>query len=362
MKSRRVFPHCIFPRCGPVLVILAVLAGCSSDDSTTSPEPPPIDHVLPPEPQVLVVNSQSSTLSRLDLETGEVIVNAAVVGTWANRIIPVPRIRELLLIASGDNEVQFLAENTLAISGSVDVGPGNNPWTASVFRGTKALVTNWLSGNVIEVDLATKEIGRSFVSFASGPEGILTTSNRAYIACTNFNGTSQDYGEGWLDVFDLEQWKRIASIPVGRNPQDVIEAPDGRIHVLSTGTYGQGASPEEGKITVVDPVLLEAVETVDIGGSPGRVAIASGDIAWVAGFEGGVRRYDARSLHILAPPVSPDLAAPGFSAVAWDSAGSTVYVASFEADLLIAIDEISGGTVRDAWIVGDGPVDVLVLR
>jgi hypothetical protein len=47
--------------------------------------------------------------------------------------------------------------------------------------------------------------------------------------------------------------------------------------------------------------------------------------------------------------------------VAWDSAGATLYVASFDADLLIAIDEMAG-TVKNAWIVGDGPVDLRVMR
>jgi len=250
---------------------------------------------------------------------------------------------------------------TLARVNAVDLGPGNNPWMASLWKDTFAVVTNWLSGEIVEVDLAHRGAGRRLATSASGPEGILVVNDRAYVACSHYNVPSGTFLEGRLDVIDLAAWNREASLPVARNPQDVKLAPDGTIHVLCTGTYGNGATPESGKISVIDPISLQAIDTIDIGGSPGGLAMASGGVAWVAGYEGGVRRYDANIRQVLAPPGDPDLAAPGFSAIAWDSAGSTIYVTSFEADLLIAIDE-AAGSIRDAWIVGDGPIDILVLR
>jgi DNA-binding beta-propeller fold protein YncE len=339
---------------GIALFLSIVFSGCLSD-SHSPPKPPPPDDALPPLPQVLVVNSRSESISKLDLETGVMTVNATVTGAVPNRMARDAGRREILVAVSGENEIQFFAEQNLSLAGAVDVGAGSNPWEAAIWKETKAIATNWLSGKIVEIDLAGRNAGRQMQTSVSGPEGILIIGDLAYVACTHYQ-SSQTFLDGQLDVIDLASWKRIASIPVALNPQDVKEGPDGRLHVLCTGNYGT----ESGKVTVVDPVGF-ATQTIELGGSPGRVAMGGGGIAWIAGDQGGVRRYDARSLEVFPPLEDPALSAPGFSAVAWDSAGGTVYAASFEADLLIAIDE-SSLAIRDAWIVGDGPVDVLVLR
>ena len=338
----------------------AALSGCFSEDAPTAPEPPD-DNPSEVVPRVLVLNSLSETISSLDLTSGELNVFAAPAGTWPNRIVSVPELREILVVASGDNEIELLSEETLAHLNAVDVGSGNNPWMASLWKDTHAIVTNWLSGEIVEIDLASRGAGRRMATSVSGPEGILVVNDRAYVACSHYEVPNSSFLDGRLDAIDLLNWVRDASIPVAVNPQDVKLAPDGSIHVLCTGTYGNGPTPQSGKVSVVDPISLQTTDTIEIGGSPGRFAIASGGVAWVAGFEGGIRRYDTQSRQILSPPGDPELTAPGFSAVAWDSAGSTVYVTSFEADLLIAIDE-AAGSIRDAWIVGDGPIDILVLR
>jgi DNA-binding beta-propeller fold protein YncE len=49
------------------------------------------------------------------------------------------------------------------------------------------------------------------------------------------------------------------------------------------------------------------------------------------------------------------------SGIAVDAVTETIWVTSFDADLLLAINATSV-SLRDAWLVGDGPVDVLVLR
>jgi DNA-binding beta-propeller fold protein YncE len=74
-----------------------------------------------------------------------------------------------------------------------------------------------------------------------------------------------------------------------------------------------------------------------------------------------VRRYRADDLSLLPDPTDRPLRSPGLSGIAVDSSGPTVWITSFDADLLLAIDP-STVSVRDAWLAGDGPVDVLVLR
>jgi DNA-binding beta-propeller fold protein YncE len=180
------------------------------------------------------------------------------------------------------------------------------------------------------------------------------------VACTNFRA-DQTYGEGRLDVVDLVRWRVIRSVPVGRNPQDVLVAPDGRVHVLCTGTYGTGPDPEEGSVHVVDAGSLTVVATVALGGSPGRIALDGSGTVWVAGYAGGVRRYDGGTLEVLPDPADPALGRSDFSAVDTDPVTGLVYVTNFAMNLLIEIDPVTLAIER-FWSVGDGPVDVLVSR
>ena len=82
-------------------------------------------------------------------------------------------------------------------------------------------------------------------------------------------------------------------------------------------------------------------------------------VIWVSGFAGGIRRYTAASLEILPEPTDPALRGPGLSSVAVDRLSDTVYVTYFDGDLLIGVDRTTVA-ILDVWLVGDGPVDVLV--
>jgi streptogramin lyase len=138
----------------------------------------------------------------------------------------------------------------------------------------------------------------------------------------------------------------------------VLIAPDGRLHAVCTGDYSGGSA---GRIDVLDPVALARVGQVEIGGSPARAALGPDGAMWVVGHGGGLRRYDAITLAVRDDPVDPALPAAGLSAIAFDEDAGRAYVTAFPDDLLLAIDATSRLMV-DAWIVGDGPVDVLVQR
>ncbi|MEZ5066571.1 MAG: hypothetical protein R3B81_17715 [bacterium] len=335
-----------------VLVLgLTLLAGCAS--SPTEPDPP-IDPDPEGTPRVLVVNSQSETISRLELDTGELTVQAATAGTWVNRITR--HGSRLLLTNSGANEIALLNAWDLAPAGAVDLGPGANPWTAVGTSVSQAIVSDWLAGDVRRIDLATRSAGPPLAT-TPGPEGLAVTGSIAWIACTNYVGGNTGYAEGRVDVVDLDAWSVVASVPVNTNPQEIAVAADGRLHVLCTGDYGL----EEGSVCVVDPVTRAVAQEIPLGGTPGRLLLASDGTAWATGFAGGVRRYDTSTLALLPAPSDPTLGEPGFTGLDEDEVTGTIWIANFDADLLLSVDPVAG-TVTDAWIVGDGPVDVLVVR
>jgi DNA-binding beta-propeller fold protein YncE len=176
------------------------------------------------------------------------------------------------------------------------------------------------------------------------------------VACTNFVSDGE-WGEGRVDVVDLSAGQVIASVPVGRNPRDIVRAPDGRLHVLCTGTYGRTGDPG-GSVHVLDPVARADVDSIALGNSPTRIATDETGTMWAVGPTGGVRRWDATTLALLPAPTDAFLLGPGLSAIDVDPDRDAVWITHFDEDLLLEVDP-STLEIRNAWLVGDGPVDVL---
>ena len=335
-----------------------VLAGCLEEPEVVAPDRPPGTGTTP-APRVLVVNSLSETLSSLDLATSEMTVRAALLGRWPSRLESAGNER-ILAVASGDNAVDVLDARSLAVVHSIDIGIGANPWHAFPYSNRHAIVSGWQAHEVRRIDWVLGRASAPLPTHA-GPEGIVVSGTLAFVACTGYVGGDEGYETGRVDVIDLDAWTVVRSIDVGRNPQDLCMDASGRVHVLCTGTYGAGSKPEAGSVHIVDANSFAVEAVVPLGGSPGRFVCTDAGIVWVAGFEGGVRRYDAESGAILPELADATLAAAGFSAVDWDATTDTIWLTHFELDLLLAVDA-SSGAIDDQWIVGDGPGDVLVFR
>lgn len=343
-----------------LLGVLVTAGACRDETMAPDPEPEPDFGGLGPD-RILVLNSLSQTISSLDLSDDSMTVHARTVGSWANRLLLVPSRREILVVCSGENEIQRYGREALAPRGNIDLGSGRNPWGMGLGASNRCWVSEWLTGSVAEIDLASGVMLRRIETEARTPEGLTVTEDLVVVACSNFRANDPDpFGEGWVETFDVASGTRVRRIACGVNPQEVVQDEEGYFHVVCTGTYGQGSVPASGEIHVLDSTG-SPVDTVFVGGSPVGLALTHQGVAWVASESGGVQRYDLTSRELLAPPAAPELAAGGMSVVAWDSAGSSLYFANFGEDLLLRVDD-STGDIQNAWIVGDGPVDVLVLR
>ena len=338
-------------------LLAAATFGCVDDHEVAPVAPPPPTGSGSVAPAVFVLNTLSETISRLDLDTGTMLVQAAVAGTWTNRIAPAVSGQRLLVTNSGSNTVSIFEESNLTPAGTIDVGEGKNPWLAREIEDGRALVSNWLASEVRILDLQHRSVGPAAIT-TPGPEGFAVIGDTAFVACTNFQGTEGVYGEGHLDVVDLREPRVVASIVVSTNPQDVVVGPDGLVHVVCTGDYATGST---GRVDVVDPVSLAVVESIPVGGSPGCIVEGPDGAMWVAGYSGGICRYDPVTRQILSDPIDSTAQRTGLSAIDADDTTGRLYVAAFEDDLLLAVDATTR-LVVDAWLVGDGPVDVLVVR
>ncbi|HEX5345924.1 MAG TPA: beta-propeller fold lactonase family protein, partial [Pseudonocardiaceae bacterium] len=74
--------------------------------------------------------------------------------------------------------------------------------------------------------------------------------------------------------------KVIATIPVGKNPRDIVWAPDGRFaYVVNEGSNN---------VSVIDAGTNQVTATIPTGGSPSSIAVLpSGMEAYVANLDTG---------------------------------------------------------------------------
>lgn len=334
---------------------LVAAGGCLEERSLPTRPDPPSGNATAPD-RILVVNTLSETVSSLDPAGGAMTVQAATAGAWVNRITADASGRRLFLTNSGDNGVTVLEAVGLRETSSIDLGAGRNPWTAAPLPGDLVLVTNWLSGTIRRASYTGLLVGDPLVT-TPGPEGIAVRDGRAWIACTHYLGAA-GFGTGRVDEVDLAAWRVVTSIPVGTNPQDLLFDEAGRLHVVCTGA----PEGDDGSVHVIDVPARSVTGVLPLGGAPGRIALDEArGVMWTVGFSGGLRGYDAATLVPHPPPAEPELTGPGLSAVAYDAVRDALFVTHFDGDLLLEVDA-ADATLKDAWLVGDGPVDVLVHR
>lgn len=171
-----------------------------------------------------------------------------------------------ILVSNSDkieivNPETFVAETTIFVD---DFGGGSPNWIEQVSE-TKAYISNLTTNTVSILDLKSDEITGA-VEVGPNPEGIAVANGKAYIALTEF-------GEGReIAIVDIATDALIETLEVHDNPRYPFVSSDGLVWVLSTGNFGFGDLPESfGQLRAVDPETDTVVETIELGGKPGKL-------------------------------------------------------------------------------------------
>jgi YVTN family beta-propeller protein len=261
----------------------------------------------------------------------------------------------LYVVNSGENTVSVVDLATGRSTGCLDIGSGTNPWALFVdpADSTRGWLTTFLTGELLELDLAGVRVLRRR-AVAPAMEGVWADSERVAVTLTGFNGTEGDFGQGEVVVFEKSTLTEVARFPVPTNPQFLFEGGDGRLHVICSGNFRDVT----GRVVRIESDLSAARDTLVLGGSPSRAALAPDGVAYVAAFFGGLMAYDTLGFLPLHDAGNPLLDAPGFTDVLVQ--GGRLYAASFEVDAVAVLD-LAGGTLLGEFLAGDGPV-ALALR
>lgn len=299
-----------------------------------------------------LIHGGDRTLASVGTPSGPATLNLDTVGLFPSEMVRYGTHAWVPCGGSDQIDVVDLANDVDPDPPSILTGAGTNPYGIAFASGSKAYVSLLLTGSVVPVDPATGSVGAP-IPVGRSPQGVLAASGKIFVANTGFDFSTFGYDPGTVSVIDTATDAVIATLPVGMNPQALALAPNGEVHVVCTGDYFSAF----GRVFIIDPVSVSVIDSLDIGGSPGFIAINSSGIGYLSDYFLGLLSYHAATRVPLRDASDPIPVGTGAAGVDFDQAGRT-YAAVYGDDQLIVLN--SDDTLLGAVPVGDGPQDVVL--
>ncbi|MEZ5066574.1 MAG: FlgD immunoglobulin-like domain containing protein [bacterium] len=319
----------------------------------------PVTSASPPARRAYVVSANDAALTRVDLDSGDVLPHVATVGALANRIeVDAERMRALV-VNSGSDDVTVFDAGTENVLGVFELPSGANPWAAEM-AGGRLFVSALLHDRVYEIDPDTGSI-LSSIPVGRAPEGLAVAGGFLFVANTGFDFGDFSFEPGTVSVIDLATSTVIATIDVSLNPQECVATADGAVHVVCTGDFGGVA----GAIDVIGPGSFAVSHTFPVDGYPGSATLHPSGTVFLGvttpTFASEIHGYDASSFAWQFDATNPLLPSFDFYGNVRTTSALEFLVPDFSGDLLLAENPGDPGTPR-VWIVGDGAIDVAVFE
>jgi hypothetical protein len=301
-----------------------------------------------------VLNGNAETLSRINLQTGEVVNHIVNTGPVPNQVSYYNNM--LYVVNSGSASLQAISPAYNMTVAEIRLPINSNPLNVAFANGF-AFVSGFLSNNVYKVDLSLNRVVDTF-AVGQSPAGLIVVDDLLYVCNTGFNPVNFTYGQGSISVIDIGDGQELARVNVGINPQAAVEGPDGLINVICTGNY----STVTGSVHFIEPSSQAPVDTIFIGGEPfwpvlnnvGRCYISAG--GWSG--QGKVFCYDALTRQVLRDSSNPIYVGAGAMGLAIDSMG-ILYCAAQQGNSVSKFN--NQGQLLGSFSVGGGPVSITII-
>lgn len=345
----------------PLLLLFALTSwlwvGC--DDN---PSDPGSDQNQGP---VLLVANQSGgagSLTAVILANRFISPNAAGLGRFPNEII---NLRDTLYVVnSGSHDMNVIAMSrdlTFTHVDTMDLGRSQNrsPQFADVTSNGKMFVSNFNDNTVTVVDIRTREV-LAYIPVGESPQGVKVVGDKVYVCNSGFDKSTYEYKSGTVTVLSALDNRRIREIAVGINPQHMALDKANRLHIVCTGNFND----VWGEIHIFNTQADTLVSVVDIGGTPGHIAIAENGIAylaaggWLGDGSGKVYAYNSLNNIKIRKPDNPIVTNFGAMRL-YTGRDNVIYVSCFSAG---KVDKIIGEQVVDSYTVGEGPGPLIVIQ
>ena len=292
-----------------------------------------------------VMNSGGQSLSQVDLETGVVTNDVAILGQWPNQVTF--HNDKVYVVNSGTNNIMiFDPDNNFATETPIALGDGNNPMNMVFYDDNTAYVSCSMSGKVLKVNLGTKAIDME-ITAGTGTTGLTMADGKIYATNTGFN-PDYTYSPGTVTVINGSNGSVVTTIDVFLNPQAAATDPDGLVHVVCTGNWWSIF----GKVAIIDPSTNTVVDSVITLGTPGSIAISESDnMAYLGVWGMGCLSYNW-STYTMVNDTSDYFWGAGGSGVIADPDGN-VFLSIWDDDQVLKLDATE--TVLATYDVGDSP-------
>lgn len=291
-----------------------------------------------------VVNSLGESLSMINLDNHTVIQNAEPLGLATNYVTL--RNQEAFVVNSTPNEIQVIDLASLNTVGNIDVGAGTNPWGMAFVDDQIAAVSLLNTGQVKFVNVANGQVVQT-VNVGTGPQGVIFSDGKVYVANTGYNGGG--YDPGTVSVIDANDYS-VNTISVALNPWMLALDSQGNIAVACAGDYGSVG----GEINVIDPAAQQVAHSAPAGTPITGVAVSAGDKAYLSTFASGVLVYNLLTLSFERDASNPLPGGPGLAFDAQDN----VYITDFASDSVYVYSPAHERV--NEYLVGDGPVSIAI--
>jgi YVTN family beta-propeller protein len=301
-----------------------------------------------------VLNGNAETLSRLNLQTGEVTNHIVNTGPVPNQVAYYDS--RLYVVNSGSASLQIINPANNQTTADIQLPINSNPLNVAFYDGC-AYVSGFLTNSVYKVNLSTNQVTDT-IRVGQSPAGLIIANDILCVCNTGFNPVNFTYGQGSVSIIDISDGQELTRISVGKNPQALIEGPDGSINVICTGNY----STVGGSVHFIDPALQTPVDTISIGGEPfwpviddaGNCYVSAG--GWSG--QGKVFCYDAITHHVLRGLNNPIYVELGAMGLAIDSTG-ILYCTAQQGNSVTKFN--NQGQLLGSFSVGGGPVSITII-
>lgn len=316
-------------------------------------------HSLPPARSAYVVGSGDGSITRVDLDTGDVVANLATVGSGANRVAVLDDLTRVFVANSGSDDVTVFDSLAETVIGTFDLPGGANPWAATV-AGGRLFVTGLQSNSVYEFSLGDGSLLNT-IPVGKSPEGMCVVGTKLFVTNTGFDFGTFAYDPGTVSVIDLGTSTVTRTVSTALNPQECFLAPDGTVHVVCTGDFFL----TQGQIDVLDPGSETVVDSFAVAGFPGGAALGADGVAYLnvtnTAFGSEIQSYDATTRTLIRDETDPLLPTFDFYGNPRSTSFGKLLVPNFAQDLLLVEDPSAPGA-PSAYLVGDQPIDTAVIE
>jgi len=183
--------------------------------------------------EMFVTNTNSRTLSKVNLQTFTVNNAFSQIGLYANHIAY--HNAKLFVVNSGDNAIQVIDADTGTTLDTIYLENSSNPWHIKIHAGF-GYVTGLFTGKLYRFNLNDfSEVAELYLGVT--PQAMLADDELLYVTLTNTQYPV--YGQGKVCIVDLNTFSVVNEVNVGTNPQGMIIDSAGKIHVVCTGNYGE---------------------------------------------------------------------------------------------------------------------------